>query len=369
MKTRLSLLRRVVGLGLLLGGGLIASPAAAQYYNQYPADTSRIFSYVEQMPALPGGGGNLALVKTIQRALQLPAEVREGKVEGRVFVRIVIGISGVARQASVTQSLSPACDAAALAAVRKLPRLVPGRYNGQPVAVLLTVPVVFFSPRHVFNSNEVSQVPQFPGGGTALDDYLKKNLSPPGEVKTRDLRGRVTVRFVLRPDGHIGATEVVSSLSAACDEEALRLVRAMPRWQPALGYDDQPVAVYQTIDIWFQPPPPPAGTREPTPETQIYSQVQKMPELPGGGGPATIQAALQERIDYPEQAIDGQGQVSFVVEPDGRVTRPAMIKSISSEFDEAILAAVLRLPRFEPGQQRGKAVAVRLIVPVAVEIR
>lgn len=366
MSTRLSSLRRVAGMSLLLLG---ARPAIAQFYSQYPADTSRIFSYVEQMPALPGGGGNLALVKTIQRAVQLPPEVREGKVEGRVFVRMVIGVSGVARQFSIAQSLNPATDAAALAAVRQLPRLVPGRYNGQPVAVVLTVPVVFFSPRHVFITNEVSRVPQFAGGNDALDTYLRKNLNPPAEVKTRDLRGRVTVRFVLRPDGRVGATEVVNSLSPACDDEALRLVRSMPRWQPALGYDDQPVAVSQALNIWFEPPPPPAGIAPPVPETQIYSQAQKMPELPGGGGIAAVKAALLERIEFPEQALARQGQLSFVVEPDGRVTRPVMLKSISSEYDEAIMAAALRLPRFEPGQQRGRPVAVRLVVPIEVEIR
>src|SRR6476661_677063 len=269
---------------LLLFSGLLARPAAAQYYGQYPADTSRIFSYVEQMPALPGGGGNLALVKTIQRQVQLPAEVREGRVEGRVFVRMVIGVSGVARQASIVQSLSPACDAAALAAVKRLPRLVPGRYNGMPVAVLLTVPVVFYSPRHVFNANEVTRAAEFPGGNPALEAYIKKNLQLPNEVKLRDLRGRTTVRFVLRPDGQIGASEVVNSLCPSCDDEALRLVRAMPRWTPALGYDDQPVATYQAINVWFQPPPPPAGVAEPVPENQIYSRVEKMPELPGGGG-------------------------------------------------------------------------------------
>jgi TonB family protein len=355
-------------LPLLLFGALAARPAAAQYYGQYPADTSRIFSYVEQMPALPGGGGNLALVKTIQRQLQLPAEVCEGRVEGRVFVRMVIGVSGVARQASVVQSLSPSCDAAALAAVQHLPRLVPGRYNGMPVAVLLTVPVVFFSPRHVFSSSEVAGAPQFPGGSDALDAYLKKSLVLPNEVKLRDLRGRVTVRFVLRADGRVGATEVVSSLCPSCDDEALRLVRAMPRWQPALGYDDQPVAVYQALNIWFQPPPPPAGIAAPVPETQIYAQVEKMPQLAGGGGPGAIKAALQELIEYPERALAGQGQVSFVVEPDGRVTRPTMVKSIGNELDDAIMAAALRLPRFEPGRQNGRPVAVRLVVPVEVEI-
>ena len=359
----------VIILLIFLLVALFARPAAAQYYSQFPTDTAQVFSYVEQMPALPGGGGNLALVKAIQKQLQLPAEVREGRVEGRVFVRVIIGVSGVARNATVTQSLSPACDAAALTAVQQLPRLVPGRYNGRPVAVLLTAPVMFLSPRHVFAATEVARSAQFPGGDAGLEQYVRKNQQTPDEVRQRDLQGRVTIRFVLKADGRVGACEVTGSLCPSCDEEALRLVRGLPRWQPALGYDDKPVAVYQTLNFWFRPPPPPAGTPPPVPENQVYTAVEQPPTLPGRKGPDAIQAALQELISYPERATDGEGQVSFVVEPDGRVTRPIMLQSISQAMDQAVLAAVLRLPRFEPGRYKGQPVAVRLAVPVVIAIR
>ncbi len=358
-------------LGLLLGAVFLARPAVAQWGTVPPfaADTSRIFSYVEQMPALPGGGGNLALVKAVQRQVQVPTEVREGRVEGRVYVRVVVGVSGVARQAAVAQGLSPACNAAALAAVQRLPRLVPGRYNGQPVAVLFTIPVVFFSPRHVFGSNEVARAAQFPGGADAVESYLQKHLQTPAEVGLRDLRGAVTVRFVLRADGRVGATEVVKSLCAACDDEALRLVRAMPRWQPALGYDDQPVAVQQAINVAFSPPPLPAGAVPPVPERQVYNYAEQLPHLPGTEGLSAIATSLLERVQFPPQARGGQLQISFVVEPDGRVTRPVIVQGFDSALDEAVLAAAVRLPRLEPGRQHGQPVAVRLTVPLTVDIR
>ena len=352
---------------LLLTG--LSRPAAAQRYGQYATDTTQIFNYVDQMPTLPDGGGNLVLVKAVQQQLKLPTEVREGRVEGRVFVRVVVGVSGVARQFTVIQSLSPACDAAALAAVKKMPRLRPGLYQGQPVAVLLTVPVMFLSPHHVYAATEVARPAQFPGGDAALEQYLLKNKLTPEEVKLRDLKGRVVLRCVVKPDGRIGATEVLNSLCPGCDDEALRLVRDFPRWQPALGYDDQPVAMYQTLNIWFSPPPPPAGTAPPVPTNQVFTQVEQMPTLPGRAGPDALQSALQELIKYPELATSGNGEVSFIVEPDGRVTRPAIVKSIGSAMDEAILAAALRLPRFEPGRQRGQPVAVQLVVPVTIEIR
>ena len=352
-------------LALLLAAGYAAS---AQRYGQYATDTSQVFSYADQLPSLPAGGDNVALIKAIQQQVQLPAEVREGRVEGRVFVRVVVGVSGVGRKAAVVRSLSPACDAAALAAVRRMPRLLPGRYQDQPVAVLLTIPVMFLSPRHVFAASEVAQPARFPGGDAALEAWLLQNKTTPAEVQQRDLQGRVSVRLVLKPDGRVGATEIINALCPSCDDEALRLVRSFPRWQPALGYDDQPVAQYQVLHIWFRPGPPTAGLAPPVPENQVFSQVGQMPALAGGSSEATIQTAIQELIRYPEHVVSGDTQVSFVVEPDGRVTRPTLLSSLGTATDEAILDAVLRLPRFEPGRQRGQAVAVRLRVPISIEI-
>ena len=362
--------RRLLWLLPFLGCLLVAShPASAQRYGQYATDTSQVFSYVDQLPMLPDGGDNVALVKAIQLQLQLPAEVRDGRTEGRVFVRMVVGVSGVGRKATVVQSLSPACDAAALAAVRRLPRLLPGLYQGQPVATLLTIPVMFLSPRHVFVANEVARPARFPGGDAALEAWLLQHKTVPAEVQQRDLQGRVSVRLVLKADGRVGATEVINSLCPSCDDEALRLVRSFPRWQPALGYDDQPVAQYQVLHIWFRPGPPAAGVAPPVPENQVFSQVEQMPKLPSAADEAAMQTAIQELIRYPEHVMSGDTQVSFVVEPDGRVTRPVLLSSLGTATDEAILDAVLRLPRFEPGRQRGQAVAVRLRVPVSIEIR
>ena len=357
---------RLLSLLLLLATG---RTAAAQRYGQYATDTSQVFSYVDQLPTLPDGGDQVALVKALQKQVQLPAEVREGRVEGRVFVRVVVGVSGVGRKATVVQSLSPACDAAALAAVRHLPRLLPGLYQGQPVAVLLTIPVMFLSPRHVFAANEVARPASFPGGDAALEAWLLQHKTVPAEVQQRDLQGRVSVRLVVKPDGRVGATEITTSLCPSCDDEALRLVRSFPRWQPALGYDDQPVAQYQVLHIWFRPGPSAAGLAPPVPENRVFEQVDTMPEIPGRSGAAGIQATLKELMQYPARTTNGEGQVSFVVEPDGRVTRPVILKSISASVDEAILAAVLHLPAFTPGRQRGQPVAVRLTVPIAVDLQ
>ena len=75
----------------------------------------------------------------------------------------------------------------------------------------------------------VEEAPHFPGGQTALEAYLKENVRMPDE---ECVIGRVIVSFNIGKDGTISDAKVVKSLSPACDKEALRVVKAMPKWHP-----------------------------------------------------------------------------------------------------------------------------------------
>ena len=74
----------------------------------------------------------------------------------------------------------------------------------------------------------VEEAPHFRGGDQALQEYLKSNLQYPDEC----VHGRVIVTFMIEKDGSISEAKVIKSLSEACDKEALRLVNAMPKWNP-----------------------------------------------------------------------------------------------------------------------------------------
>ena len=98
-----------------------------------------------------------------------------------------------------------------------------------------------------------------------------------------------------------------------------------------------------------------------------------MPTLPGREGPTAVQAALQKLITNLKRTDNGEGQVSFVVEPDGRVTCPVTLRFISSTMNnstmnKAVLTATLRLPHFEPSHHNSQPVAVRLAVPAVIDI-
>ena len=97
----------------------------------------------------------------------------------------------------------------------------------------------------------VDQMPEFPGGPSALMEFLGKTIRYPKEAFMNNIQGRVIVNFTVTKDGTISDTKVVRPIDPQLDEEALRVVNSMPNWTPGklMG---EPVAVKYTIPITFK---------------------------------------------------------------------------------------------------------------------
>ena len=108
------------------------------------APGDKVYSYVEQMPTFRGSGMG-DLVTYIQQQVRRPATTKTKEVEGRVFVSFTVGKDGVVRDAKIVKGLQPPVDAEVLQVVRELTGFVPGKQNGQEVAVSMTVPITFTS--------------------------------------------------------------------------------------------------------------------------------------------------------------------------------------------------------------------------------
>ena len=78
----------------------------------------------------------------------------------------------------------------------------------------------------------VEEMPDFPGGVAKLSEYLQKNIKYPQMARESGIQGRVFVNFVVEPDGSVSNVKVLRSLGGGCDEEAMRVVKAMPKWKP-----------------------------------------------------------------------------------------------------------------------------------------
>lgn len=93
----------------------------------------------------------------------------------------------------------------------------------------------------------------FPGGNEALASYLQANVKyPESAVKNNEI-GKVFVSFVVETDGSIQNVKVEKGVTNALDEEAMRVVRNMPKWTPAMK-DGKEVRTALTLPIVFHLP-------------------------------------------------------------------------------------------------------------------
>ncbi len=78
----------------------------------------------------------------------------------------------------------------------------------------------------------VEEMPQFPGGEEALYKYLVENLTYPQTAKEKGIQGKVWITFVVEKDGSITDVRIMRDIGGGCGEEAMRVVRNMPKWKP-----------------------------------------------------------------------------------------------------------------------------------------
>ena len=80
----------------------------------------------------------------------------------------------------------------------------------------------------------VEDLPQFPGGAAEFMKWLTKNLKYPEVAQRHKVKGRVVAQFVVNTDGTVSDLELTEHLEASCDQEVLRVLRMMPKWQAGM---------------------------------------------------------------------------------------------------------------------------------------
>ena len=97
----------------------------------------------------------------------------------------------------------------------------------------------------------VEQMPTFPGGDAALMKYLAENIKYPVSAQKAKEQGRVVVQFIVEKDGAVTSVKTVRSVAPALDAEAVRVIKAMPKWTPG-RQGGQPVRVNYNVPVSFR---------------------------------------------------------------------------------------------------------------------
>lgn len=98
-----------------------------------------------------------------------------------------------------------------------------------------------------------ASAPSFPGGQEAMEKYLTQNIKYPARAMDNGIEGKVPLEFVVKADGTITSIKIKRMIDPDLEAEAIRLVKAMPAWEPAVE-GGTPVDAVASIVINFRLP-------------------------------------------------------------------------------------------------------------------
>lgn len=226
----------------------------------------------------------------------------------------------------------------------------------------------------------VEQMPQYTGGEEAMMKYVAENIKYPQAAKDKNIGGRVFVSFVIEKDGSVNEVKVMRGIGGGCDEEAVRVIKGMPKWKPGIQ-KGKPVRVSYMMPLNFklsddQPTKPAQQTDANKPNMKpdkngVYQICEQMPEFPGGV--EALMDFVAKNVVYPQEAMDkeisGRVYVSFVIEKDGSVNEVKVMKGIGGGCDDEAVRVIKAMPKWKPGKQEGKPVRVSYMMPITFKLQ
>ena len=217
----------------------------------------------------------------------------------------------------------------------------------------------------------VEEMPEFVGGMAECMKYLAANVNYPTEAIEKGIQGRVIVQMVVTKEGDIADTKIARGIDPLLDAEALRVVSGMPKWKPG-KQKGEAVNVRYTLPVMFRLGGD-ADKKEASTQTEakvdengIHQVCEEMPEFPGGM--RECMNWLSKNVNYPataqEKGIQGRVIIQFVVERDGSITEPKVVRGVDPDLDKEALRVVSAMPNWKPGKHKGEAVRVKYTLPV-----
>lgn len=219
-------------LGFVVGVLLCPAFLKAQAVND------SILLMAEQMPEYPGGIDSLR--KVVAENVVYPKMCEDSGIQGRVFVRFAVNEDGSISHVEAIKGPHPLLNAAAVEAVKKLGKFIPGRQNGKAVKVYFNMPVLF-----KLNNKETKSLFDFyPGGYASFDSLVENNKHYPQKAKEKGIEARIFVACKLNDQLKLVPQRVENSIDTSFDAEAMRLVNLMRPLLPQVAQTS-----YATRDV------------------------------------------------------------------------------------------------------------------------
>lgn len=188
---------------------------------------------------------------------------------------------------------------------------------------------------------DYEQGPQFRGGNVALMKYLQANVKYPPQAIRDSVQGRVVVQMLIDSLGYVGDVKVVRSVREDLDQEAVRVVKSLPRFSPGRQFGKS-VNVRYTLPVTF--------TLKDSDAPDMTEKVEPKPEFPGGN--AALRQYLNNHVNFQPELLKswyrGWVDVEILVDLKGRVDAVKVEESFDEGLDCEVIRILQTLPRFIP---------------------
>ncbi len=281
------------------------------------------FINYETPPDYPGG--IKALVKFIEENLRYPTIAYKYGIQGRVITNFIIHKDGSISDIQIVQGVEPTLDKEAVRVVKLLSKWIPGKIKGKPVDVRFKLPISFSlneEKEGKFTFNEMP--PEFPGGAKALIEFIETEMKYPQEAIEKGIEGRVITNFAVEKDGSITDIKIKHSVDSLLDQEALRIIKAMPKWEPE-GFFLKIKSTY-TLPIVFDlneyQKENADNDSTANNDDEVCTEVDEQPDFPGGI--KAMMSFLANNINYSRESVkkgvEGRVVTNFIVNKDGSIS-------------------------------------------------
>lgn len=237
-------------------------------------------------------------------------------------------------------------------------------------------PPVSVSDR-IFEEPDIA--PMYSGGTAEMHKFISSTLRYPADARERNAQGLVVYTFVVEKDGSLSNFNIIHRADPLLNEEALRILKAMPPWRPA-RHNGEIVRSESYVPMYFKLNKNARAAGSPVQPVRDYSKkdlvllesntiytiVDKMPQYPYGD--AGLSEFIAHNMRYPRKAlqdgIEGRILCSFVVADDGTISNIEVVDSKNELLAAEAVRVLGLMPKWIPGENDGEKVHVKCLLPI-----
>lgn len=209
--------------------------------------------------------------------------------------------------------------------------------------------------------------------------FISEHLNYPKEAKARKTEGRVIITFTIEKDGSMTFDEdlkkvIIRDPGDGCGQEALRVIKMMPKWIPATSMG-KIIAVRYTIPVKFE------LEKE---NRSIYFDkdsipilVSEMPLFPGCDSLGNeeerrecsrkkMNTFIKKNLKYPQSDLcyEGTVVVRIIIGENGQILKSKLLRNPGGGLGKSALDVIKKMPNWIPGKENGKPIKVQMTIPV-----